>query len=85
MSLKLLKTDGDLAHRFSFVISKKVAKTAVGRNKLRRRGYSTLATLLPSFKKKCAGIFFLKKGVAELSLSGFEYEMKELFHKAVNN
>ncbi|HAE36436.1 TPA: hypothetical protein DCX66_01865 [Candidatus Nomurabacteria bacterium] len=43
---------------YAFVAPKKVAKTAVRRNSLRRKGYN----ILRSYDlKSCAGIFFYKK------------------------
>ena len=36
--------------KFSFTISKKTAKTAVLRNKIRRAGYRTISTFLPKIR-----------------------------------
>lgn len=48
--------------RFSVVVSKKVEKTAVGRNRIRRRVYEALRVELPSFTqpKDCIFVVFSK-------------------------
>lgn len=44
--------------QYAFVVPKKIAKTAVKRNYLRRQGYNMLRVLKPN---KEVGIFFYKK------------------------
>lgn len=46
------------APQYAFVVSKKIAKTAVKRNSMRRRGYNILRLY---GLKSHAGIFFYKK------------------------
>ena len=43
--------------RFCFSVSKKVAKSAVARNRLRRAGYRLLEKYLPEIKPKILAIF----------------------------
>lgn len=58
-SLKLvLKSDGE--SRFCFSVSKKVAKSAVARNRLRRAGYHLLARYLPEIKSNILAVFYFK-------------------------
>ncbi len=71
--------------KFSFVVSKKVSKSAVQRNLLRRRGYSALRLILG--KKKLhtlpvLGVFFLKKDAEKLTFSAFQNEVRLLLKKA---
>ena len=58
--------------RFSIVVSKKVAKTAVLRNKLKRRMYEALGKT-----KICciSGVFYLKKDVIYASYRAIEAEI----------
>lgn len=73
LSLKALKGD----HFVSVVVSKKVAKTAVDRNRLKRR-VRAITQLL-----QLQGIFFTKKGAATLPFSSLKQEVEELIEKAV--
>jgi ribonuclease P protein component len=43
--------------RFAVVVSKKVLKSAVGRNRIRRRIYETIRLELPNIKKPLDAIF----------------------------
>ncbi len=67
---------------FGFVVSKKTAKKAVTRNKLKRRGRYIVKKYLSSFKKGAANIIFFKKGSETLKFSELEEKMLELFKKA---
>ncbi|MEQ1561330.1 MAG: ribonuclease P protein component [Nitrospira sp.] len=62
--------------RFSFSVSKKVAKNAVDRNKLRRRGYSILSNILDKIEPDFMVLFSFKKGSDKVS---FELLSKEVF------
>lgn len=68
--------------KFACVISKKVGKKAVARNKLRRRSYSIISRRLPDLKEGCAAILVFKKGAAELSYFELEKSILEIFKKA---
>lgn len=58
--LKLVFKEGE-SGRFCFSVSKKVAKKAVLRNKLRRAGYKILRKYLENIKSKTLAIFYFKK------------------------
>lgn len=45
--------------RFAVVVSKKVLKTAVGRNRIRRRVYEAIRAELPEYKEKNDCIFIV--------------------------
>jgi ribonuclease P protein component len=47
--------------RFCFSVSKKVAKNAVERNRLRRAGYLFLESYIPSITPKILAVFSFKK------------------------
>lgn len=67
---------------FGFVVSKKTAKKAVARNKLKRRGRYVAKKHLASFKKGAVNIIFFKKGSETLKFSELEEKMLELFRRA---
>lgn len=73
--------------KFSFVVSKKVSKSAVKRNQLRRRGYAILQNTLKQedkgkMNKTVLGAFFFKKGVEKLSFIEIQGEIEFLLKKA---
>ena len=49
--------------KFSFSVSKKVAKNAVDRNRMRRQGYRSLQILWPKLKENIMGNFAFKTKV----------------------
>ena len=61
--------------RFSIVISKKVAKTAVKRNILKRRFYSIFEKFLSKIKEPVGIIVYIKKGGEELSFTEIKKEV----------
>jgi len=64
---------------YAFVVSKKIAKTAVKRNSLRRKGYNILRSYgLKSF----AGIFFYKKEALTASPLEIKKDIDFLLKKA---
>lgn len=68
--------------KFSLVVSKAVAKRAVKRNLLRRRGYSAIAKLKKNILPGCVCVFFFKKGAGILSYTTISSEITELLEKA---
>lgn len=64
--------------RFSFSISKKIAKSAVVRNKMRRRGYSIIGKNLMKFKNNHFMFFCFKKGCEKADFSALEAEIMTL-------
>lgn len=67
-SLKYLLLGGNFTPRVAFVAPKKVAKTAVLRNKMRRQGYSAIRPFIPSLPKGFMGIFTFNLVPKEASL-----------------
>ncbi len=65
--------------QYAFVAPKKLAKTAVKRNSLRRKGYN----ILRSYDlKSCAGIFFYKKEGLNASLIDLKKDIEFLIKRA---
>ncbi len=67
---------------FSVVVSKKVAKTAVLRNKIRRRGYSVLGKMRKSLNNPYFIILFAKKGAEKATFAETEAQILEILKKA---
>jgi len=63
--------------KFSFSVSKKVCKDAVGRNKLRRQGYSVIADVIKN--KKLAG-YFLFSFKNNKQIPGFEVIKEDILN-----
>ena len=66
----------------SFTLSKKVAPTAVARNKARRRGYSAVRTLIPRLSP---GVIVLVSYLSPLTKAGIpemSSELETAFKKA---
>ncbi len=61
--------------KFSFSVSKKVCKSAVDRNRLRRQGYSIISKHIKEIKEENLFIFVFKKGS---SVYGFERLEQEI-------
>lgn len=76
-TLRFLKNPLNTTH-FSVVVSKKVAKTAVSRNKIRRRAYSILRKYA---KNPYFAILIGKKGVEKATFSEVEADIKKLLEK----
>lgn len=68
--------------RFSAVVSKKVAKTAVQRNSIRRKVYNSLKNIIPLIKKPIHATFHVKTAILQASLAEIEKETKDLLQKA---
>ena len=58
--------------RYAIVVSKKILKSAVGRNRIRRRSYEALRALLPNIQKPVDCIFIIN------SKDIFDIDFKEL-------
>ena len=58
--------------RYAVVVSKKILKSAVGRNRIRRRSYEAIRALLPSIQKPVDCIFIVN------SKDIFDIDFKEL-------
>jgi ribonuclease P protein component len=64
--------------KFCFSVSKKVSKSAVGRNKLRRRGYAVIAKHIISISDNKFFFFVYKKDSNTLPYSKISEEIKML-------
>lgn len=76
--ISLVYTKNERNHqRFGVVVSKKVLKSAVGRNRIRRRVYEAIRLELPQYKIKndCLFVIF-SKDVLDLPFS----ELRSLIH-----
>lgn len=80
-SLRFDKGKPSTPSQFSFAVSKKIAKQAVARNKLRRRGYAFLQKNKKNIQPSFVVIFFLKKGAEKLSAAAFGAETTLLLKK----
>jgi len=68
--------------KFSFIISKKVAKSAVLRNKMKRRGYYAVKKIIKNTKDNMVAIFILKKEIQTIPYHQFEHQILQLLKKA---
>jgi len=64
--------------KFAFSVSKKVLKTAVERNKYRRRGYSVIKNKLKLIKTGYFFFFSFKKGIGKPKHSTIEEDINSL-------
>jgi ribonuclease P protein component len=68
--------------RFGMIVSNKVAKKAVSRNKIRRFLSESLLTFWPKIKKGKDGIFLAKKTAREANYLQIKEDIKSLLAKA---
>ncbi len=68
ISLVYIKNSSGVHSRFSFSVSKKVAKTAVLRNRIRRRSYVALSPLLDGITAPVLGVLVVKKDISTLTV-----------------
>lgn len=66
--------------RFAVSVSKKVAKTAVLRNRIRRRGYAALATL-PPFTLPIYAVCVAKSNAVDASVEELSADLHSVFVK----
>jgi ribonuclease P protein component len=78
----LYSHNSSLETKFSFVVSKKIAKTAVLRNKLRRRGYSVIRKNMSQIESHVQCLIFLKAGSGDLLFKEYENQLVFLLKKA---
>lgn len=79
--LKFYKTE-NLNNRFAIVVSKKISKKAVERNKIRRRIYEVLRLNLDKIKTPYDIVFLVKKGVISLEYCEIESEIMYILKKS---
>jgi len=63
---------------FAFIVSAKKIKSAVFRNKVKRRGRAIIFKILPRLKEGYAVLFFFKEKSHKTKFSELETEMKKL-------
>ena len=79
--LKIVKNNLKIS-RFGIIVSQKVAKKAVVRNKLKRRLREILRKNLPIIKKGIDGVLIAQPGLEEKSFGELEEMIINIFQKA---
>lgn len=81
-SLDLSHNSAESTSNFSVVVSKKVAKTSVSRNLLRRRVYEILRNIEKRLKNPCKIIVFAKKDSEVATFKALESEITAILENA---
>ena len=81
LSLKIRPIPFD-GNAFAFVVSSRVAKKAVDRNKLKRSARHIVVKMMPEIKNGLGIIIFFKKGSENLNFQELADEIKIIFQKA---
>lgn len=79
LTFKFFITKNSVLPRISFIVPKNIAKLAVKRNLLRRRGYSALKRFLKDLPFGLSGVFIFKKDQNDILI--LENEIKKIFTK----
>ena len=79
LTFKFIQTRSSVSPRISFIVPKSIAKLAVKRNKLRRRGYDVLKTYITDFPLGLIGVFIFKKYQDDISI--IKDEIKTILSK----
>ena len=83
--LSLIYTPNSHHHqRFGVVVSKKVLKSAVGRNRIRRRLYEAIRLELPEFttEQDCLFVVF-SKSILDTPFRDLRYQVHELLERSL--
>lgn len=75
------QTKSESKSTFAIVVSKKVASSAVARNKIKRKCYHALRDMVPKIKDSYKIVFFAKKGLEKLSFKELEENIYSLLFK----
>lgn len=76
----LLKTSNQVgASRFGFIVSKKISKKAVERNRIRRLLFEAVQAVLPRIKEKADFVFLVKKAILDQPLEVIKKETERIF------
>jgi ribonuclease P protein component len=78
LSLKIAPVSENQS-RFAFVVSSKVAKKAVDRNKIKRRARNIVQKNLGKIKRQINAIIFFKQGAEKLAFAELEKEINDIF------
>jgi ribonuclease P protein component len=85
ISLRLTKKAKETLPKFAFVVSKKVAKNATDRNKMKRKGFHALREIIFTDEivkmKGFMGAFFFKKEGKEIDFEKLKMEIGGLLEK----
>ncbi len=65
--------------KFAFVVSKKIDKKAVVRNKIRRYLSEAIRILMPQLKKDVYAVFFVKKEIKNLEFNQIKKEISKIY------
>lgn len=72
--------------RFGVVVSKKVLKSAVGRNRIRRRVYEAIRLELPNFRNHLDCLFVVyHKSIATMPFSELRTQIRDLMNQAITH
>lgn len=80
-SLLIIK-QASLKKRFAFVVSKKIAKNATKRNKIRRLLAEAVYDYLTRIKTGVDGVFLIKKTIIAKNLDQIKKEVERIFKQA---
>jgi ribonuclease P protein component len=83
ISLFVSKNKTKSLSRFSFVVSSKVSKKAIKRNKLKRRGYYIINKNKKIIKNNFYVVLFFKKGSVNLNFKEINNEIMFLLNKSM--
>jgi ribonuclease P protein component len=78
-TFKFIKSDTSFEPRISFITPKNIAKLAVKRNLLRRKGYAVLKKYINQFPVGLIGVFVFKKFQVDNLI--IEDEIKSILNK----
>lgn len=79
LTFKFILNSPGKAPRISFIAPKNIAKLAVKRNLLRRRGYAALKKYLKDFPVGLVGVFIFKKHQEDILI--LDNEIKTILNK----
>ena len=82
LTLRVYSTPHMVHSRFSFIVSKKVSKKSVTRNKLKRIGYRAIKLVSPDIKNGVSCLFFLKSGAEQVPHDQLSKEMVDILKKS---
>jgi ribonuclease P protein component len=69
--------------RYAVVVSKKILKSAVGRNRIRRRSYEAIRALLPNIQKPVDCIFIINsKDILDIDFKELRTLVRDLLKEA---
>jgi ribonuclease P protein component len=78
---KFLETNLDRS-RFAFIVSKKISKKAVVRNKIKRRISEIVRERIKNLSKRVDGVFIALPGIEKESFQTIKEEIEKIFQKA---